>query len=324
MEKAGPRHLGRKDPFSVVPSDVTLKSSIFQDMLELLVGRTELNVTFEDLTGFTFDTPDFSLEKRFRQHCSSFCTLAKSDSIRSCLRNKWACNRIALSRGSGFSGICRLGLWEAVAPLIVGGKALGVFYFGSVVLKGSEALGEERIRTFCKREGLDPACYLAEYAKTPRIEAEAWEKRKHLFAHTVRLLARLIEELAPPFADYMLHRGTYQARAKRRQSNLSRKAIDYVSQHFAGECTLNETAKALGCHPVHLSRTFKADIGIAFHQHVHRIRIVHAKRLLATRNMNVTRVAYEVGYADSSHFCRVFKQSTGQTPAAFVRNTERV
>jgi AraC-like DNA-binding protein len=298
--------------------------SIFQDVLELLVGHTKTEVIFEDLTGFTFDSPEFSLEQKFRRHCSNFCSSAKTASIRHCAGNKRICNRLASSRGVGFDGMCYLGIYEAVKPLRVDGKILGVFYFGSVVLKETEAYGEARIRRYCERYKIDPAAYLERYAKVLRVDKKAWMEMKILFDRAVSLLTHLVENLAPPVGGYALHKITKEARQERRQGPLTQKAIRHVSQHFSKDCTLSDSARALGCHPVHLSRTFKGEVGVDFHQYVHQVRITHAKRLLHTRNMNVTRVAYEVGYADSSHFCRIFKQATGQTPTEFIRNAERV
>ncbi len=298
--------------------------SIFQDILELLAGRTGIKVTFEDLTGFTFDANEFFLDLPFRQHCSDLCSFAKTVRNRACVQNKRACNYLALTRETGFSGLCHLGLTEAVEPLILEGKILGIFYFGSIVVNGTEAKGKERILKYCQRRRLAPEPYLERYANMPHLDEALWEQKRLLFLHTVGLMARLIEKLAPPLEAYILHQGTHQARYDRRHSALTRKTTRYVAEHFAGDCTLNSTAKALGCHSVHLSRTFKADVGVNFQHYVHRIRIAHAKRLLHTRNMNVTRVAYEVGYADSSHFCRIFKQATGQTPAEYIRNPDVV
>ncbi|HWL51864.1 MAG TPA: helix-turn-helix domain-containing protein [Chthoniobacteraceae bacterium] len=295
------------------------EGSIFQDVLELLVARTGVKVAFEDLTGFTFDAREFALDLRFRQHDSAFCVAAKAGPSRACFTNKRICNRLVLNRESGFSGMCHLGLTEAVEPLTVQGKILGIFYFGTIVLQGTEAEGRERIEKHCRRHRMDAVAYLERYRAMPHLDEATWNEQRLLFLRTVGLLTRLVDQLAPPLQAYALHRTASQARTGRRYRALVRKAIAFIEQHFSGECTLNQAARALGCHPVHLSRTFKGDVGTNFAAFVHRVRIAHAKRLLHTRDMNVTRVAYEVGYADSSHFCRTFKQATGQTPAEYLQ-----
>lgn len=293
--------------------------SLFQDILELLVGTSDFCVTFEDLTGFTFDSPEFALQLPFRQHCSQFCQQAKRGFGRGCFQSKRVCNRRAIAKG-GAVGMCRFGLWEAMEPLRVRGKTLGVFYFGSVVLQEAEEDGRARIAVQGRVQGVDPTEQLALYESVARVKRAEWERHYQLFLHTVKLVGRLVEELSPPVVKDAQYTMTNQARLRRRQGTLSRKTIDFVAEHYARKCTLNEVALKLGCHPVHLSRTFKTEVGVAFHDYVHQVRITHAKRLLGTRHMNVTRVAYEVGYADSSHFCRVFKEHTGQTPVEFTKS----
>lgn len=282
------------------------------------MGVSKVCVTFEDLTGFTFDSPEFALQLPFRRHCSLFCQKAKERFHRGCFQSKRVCNQKVIAKG-GVVGMCRFGLWEAVEPLVVKGKTLGIFYFGAVVMRGTEEEGRKRIRDYSGKMGLSPMEQLEHYEAVARVDGEEWERHRELFLHTVRLVGRLVEELGPFEMKETPFLMTNQARISRKRGSLSRKAIDYVAKHFAQKCTLNEVAEVLGCHPVHLSRTFKAEVGITFHGYVHRVRITHAKRLLGARGMNVTRVAYEVGYADSSHFCRVFKEHTGQTPVEFTR-----
>jgi len=46
----------------------------------------------------------------------------------------------------------------------------------------------------------------------------------------------------------------------------------------------------------------------------------HATTLLEQGEMQITRVAMQLGYADPSHFVRAFRRWTGQTPGEFRRS----
>jgi AraC-like DNA-binding protein len=47
----------------------------------------------------------------------------------------------------------------------------------------------------------------------------------------------------------------------------------------------------------------------------HRLQL--AKKLLQYESLSVTKIAFAVGYASTSGFCKTFKRRTGRTPSAF-------
>lgn len=49
-------------------------------------------------------------------------------------------------------------------------------------------------------------------------------------------------------------------------------------------------------------------------------RVAHAANLLVNSNQTVTEVAFETGFEDLSHFCRVFKQVTGKNPTDYKKS----
>jgi AraC-like DNA-binding protein len=52
----------------------------------------------------------------------------------------------------------------------------------------------------------------------------------------------------------------------------------------------------------------------------HRIQL--AKKLLQYESLSVTKIAFAVGYASTSGFCKTFKRRTGRTPSAFREQKE--
>ena len=46
-----------------------------------------------------------------------------------------------------------------------------------------------------------------------------------------------------------------------------------------------------------------------------------ARELLLGEKLSVADVAYELGYADVYHFCKIFKQKVGTTPGAYKRES---
>lgn len=92
---------------------------------------------------------------------------------------------------------------------------------------------------------------------------------------------------------------------------------ELLRQEFQQRLTIAELADRVGVHPVHLSRTWRRFRGCSIGEAVHRARIEAACRRLAEGAPSLADVALEVGFADQTHFTRVFKQCTGMTPGTY-------
>jgi AraC family transcriptional regulator len=83
---------------------------------------------------------------------------------------------------------------------------------------------------------------------------------------------------------------------------------------------LAELARAVQVHPVHLSRTFRRRFHRTVADYVRSLRLDWSARQLATGEEPLCAIALRAGFADQSHFGRVFKQHTGMTPARYRRS----
>ena len=96
-----------------------------------------------------------------------------------------------------------------------------------------------------------------------------------------------------------------------------RRAEELLRASFSEALTLEGVAAAVAVHPIHLSRVFRRKWGCTLGEFVHRLRIQFACRRLANDDISLGDLAAVLGFADQSHFGRVFKLHTGQSPAAF-------
>jgi AraC family transcriptional regulator len=86
---------------------------------------------------------------------------------------------------------------------------------------------------------------------------------------------------------------------------------------------LGELALAIGVHPAHLARTFRAHYGVSVGEYRRRLRLAWAAGELACGERQLAEIAVEAGFADQSHFTRVFKRYVGSTPARYREQTSR-
>jgi AraC family transcriptional regulator len=86
---------------------------------------------------------------------------------------------------------------------------------------------------------------------------------------------------------------------------------------------LSELAAQVGVHPSHLARVFRAHHGVSVGEYGRRVRLARAAEEIAGGDAPLAAIAARAGFADQSHFTRLFKDRVGTTPARY-RDATRV
>jgi AraC-like DNA-binding protein/ligand-binding sensor protein len=303
--------------------------SLLEQFMAIIQSQTGWHLSFDDLTGgdtgMHNDIPELCLQWKYQSHhhCR-FCAFARRSHAgdMDCIRNKIAVNRIALRRRQGFHGLCHLGLFEIVEPLVYQNTVLGVFFFGSVVLKEQRKSSQARIRRYCRRYQLNSTEYLQQLNQLPVIKAEDIPQYRSILLSVVNLAryicfnAGIRPELYPrkPLAyPYINWRGT---------PYLVKAVITYINQHLQEPFIVKNIAGHLRCHPDFLSRKFKEHTGINLGNYLQNMRINRAKTLLQNPKINVENAATLAGFSDRSHFSKAFHRVTGQTPREYKQQCQ--
>ena len=107
--------------------------------------------------------------------------------------------------------------------------------------------------------------------------------------------------------------------AEEREGNgLLAPAMRYLEEHFTDpELHNGHLAEQAHISEVYFRRLFKETYRTTPRQYILSLRLKRAKELLAGDVMSVSRVAEQCGFAGVYHFCRVFRQETGQTPSEY-------
>lgn len=101
-------------------------------------------------------------------------------------------------------------------------------------------------------------------------------------------------------------------------------AVTRAQEHMAdtiGQGTLaplDDLAQVAGLSRHHFARTFKAATGLPPHAYQLQLALEHAKGLLLS-GLPISQAALDAGFADQSHFSRVFRQFTGATPGQYLQ-----
>jgi AraC family transcriptional regulator len=91
-------------------------------------------------------------------------------------------------------------------------------------------------------------------------------------------------------------------------------AKDYLRENFNQAVSLLELAGLTGLSRSWFARAFKESTGVAPYQWMLQFRIEKAKGLLRNSAIPIVEIATQVGFADQSHFTKLFRRFTGTTP----------
>ena len=102
-------------------------------------------------------------------------------------------------------------------------------------------------------------------------------------------------------------------------SMIMQDAVEYINKSYASEITLDSIAKKCSLSRSFFSKKFKEVTGFGFSEYLTLVRIKSAERLLAEGKKNVTDIAFECGFNDSSYFASKFKELIGITPKKYQK-----
>ena len=121
---------------------------------------------------------------------------------------------------------------------------------------------------------------------------------------------------------YMLFSELFSESGKRNGAIAS--AAKYIDENLENpELCNTEIANQLGISEVYLRKLFAKHLNKTPKQYVLDQRLQMAKSLLIETNLKMTDIAERCGFSSVYHFCRAFKEQTGQTPTEYMMQNRR-
>lgn len=140
--------------------------------------------------------------------------------------------------------------------------------------------------------------------------------------HSKVLLARIENLLRQRQLLKNLYQGTKEAEKEISEAHLEDRDRQFLKQLQAiiqknlsdSEFGVEDMGQQIGLSRVQLYRKVKAMTGSSVVDLLRKARLAKARRLLETRSMSVSEVAYEVGFSAPSYFTKCFKDEYGMLP----------
>nr|WP_295923504.1 chromate resistance protein ChrB domain-containing protein [uncultured Dyadobacter sp.] len=140
-------------------------------------------------------------------------------------------------------------------------------------------------------------------------------KEKHTQSPTEHLLLQI-------YKTYINRKGEKKTKVPAWTVDLKDMIQDHIDTNL--NLTLKIASDELDVNPAYLSREFSRYFDdLSFGEYIRKLRIEKAVQLLESSDNTLAEIAYLTGFSDQSHFNRVFKAQTSQTPLEYRKSLRK-
>jgi AraC-like DNA-binding protein/ligand-binding sensor protein len=279
------------------------------------IGKSEMfseyEAAFGDATGLPLairPTEFWNLPHRNRRNENPFCAMmAQSNrTCAACLEVQQRAVEAAKDRSATVT--CFAGLSDTAVPVKLGQRRIGFLQTGQIALKQPTQAGFKSVSA--KVMEWAPKIDLARFEEA-YFNSKVLTQRQH--AAVIRLLEIFGRQLSAA-----ANRMTLQDAEA--EPPMIRRAKAYISGHYGDPVGLDEMARTMHVSTFYFCKTFKKATGLTFTDYLGRVRVEKAKSLLLNPHLRISEIAYTVGFQSLTHFNRVFRKLTGESPTDFREN----
>lgn len=104
------------------------------------------------------------------------------------------------------------------------------------------------------------------------------------------------------------------------KDNIIQTAKEYIQNNLSKNIKAKDVARQVHLSESYFTIYFKNKTGTNFRDYLLNARMQLARRLLASKDTNISEIAYLVGYQDYRSFSRAFKNETGMSPSEYMNS----
>ena len=278
------------------------RSEVYLDYQKAFGEATELPLTLRPLESW-------QLANRHQAYENPFCAMM-ARANRTCAACLEIQQRAVDGARNGSATItCFAGLSDTAVPIKLGEKIIGFLQTGQVALE--EAPSEDQFSQIASQILAWGSQIDLKQLKEAYFHSKVISRVQ--YAGAIRLLEIFGKHLS-------LVANQIALREAEAESPLVRRARAYIAGHHEDPVSLEEVANAMHVSTFYFCKMFKKATGLTFTDYLGRIRIEKAKTLLLNPHLRVSEIAYMVGFQSLTHFNRVFRNLTGESPSHFRAN----
>lgn len=132
-----------------------------------------------------------------------------------------------------------------------------------------------------------------------------------LSSQTVHETADRVVSLASRAAALM------QRSLQSRKDDRIKDAVEWIENNYNRDISLDDIAARMGLSATYAGKQLNAYTGMSVSEYVNKVRIEHAKLLLANTKMSCAEIGAQVGFRHPQSFVRAFRKYAGMTPGTY-------
>ncbi len=102
------------------------------------------------------------------------------------------------------------------------------------------------------------------------------------------------------------------------------RAIEFMKHHLDKPVPLEQVAEFVGVTSRQLNRAFVVGTSETASAYWRKLRLEHARKLMANSSNSINAIASASGFADASHLISWFRKQYGETPATYRKRRREV
>ena len=209
-------------------------------------------------------------------------------------------------------------------PVVVVSIQMEPWFFNTLLERETDRIPDD----FADIASGSPSRYQYTDAITPLMQAVAHQIINcpyHGLTRQLYLEGKAYELIAYKLEQSLSNKKEYQKTFTLRPDDVERAghARELVRRNLENPPRLLDLARIVGLPHPKLNFCFREVYGTTIFGYLREMRLNKAKSLLDEGRMNVTEVAYSVGYSSLSHFAKSFKGHFGSTPGNYLREVSQ-
>jgi AraC family transcriptional regulator len=133
-------------------------------------------------------------------------------------------------------------------------------------------------------------------------------------ASSIALESLILEAFVTAFCDRVAHERTHKWLGR---------VVEALHDSTEQRISMDGLADIAGVHPVHVAREFRRRFRCTVAGYMRVLRAQRACEALASTDLPLSSIAQSAGFADQSHFTRVFRATIGISPGAYRQTKKR-
>jgi AraC-like DNA-binding protein len=201
---------------------------------------------------------------------------------------------------------CHAGFIDIIVPLFVNKRFIGCLTAGQILNEEPTAKSFKEFRSRTKYLEIDEKALRDYYFATKVLSPDEVEALVELLTLIGNYIVESESKLL--FLESITEKGRVPEARK------------FIEKNYRKKITVLDIARAVYQSESYFSHQFKKETGVSPIKYLNEFRVDKAKELLNNLELSVGEVAFNTGFNNLTHFNRIFKALTSQSPSEYRKS----